>query len=49
MIRTCLTIRGLFVLAVLPLILWMASRAHAQLQPGPNISPNGIPFAFLPR
>jgi hypothetical protein len=27
----------------------LSSPAAAQIQPGPNISPNGIPFAFLPR
>lgn len=27
----------------------LSSQAAAQLQPGPNISPNGVPFTFSPR
>lgn len=50
MIRTIFGFFALLVLALLILIGWTAwQQAHAQLQGGPNISPNGIPFTFSPR
>src|SRR5262245_55692676 len=36
------------VLAVMALLWWMGF-VHAQIQPGPNLSPQGIPFLFAPR
>jgi hypothetical protein len=35
--------------AAAAVVLALVSPAAAQLQLGPNISPNGIPFTFLPR
>lgn len=34
---------------LLILILLYAPTAKAQMQPGPNIAPNGVPFTFSPR
>jgi hypothetical protein len=36
-------------LAIIVALLALATPALAQLQPGPNISPGGIPFTFSPR
>lgn len=42
----------IFVLVMLLFVfvtVWLSSMAHAQVQPGPNISPNGVPFTYAPR
>jgi hypothetical protein len=42
---------GIIVGSLIVAMTWLASvrPAHAQIQPGPNIAPNGIPFTFSPR
>jgi hypothetical protein len=47
LLRVVLTMRHLASIAAVTLAL--ASPAAAQIQPGPNLSPSGIPFTFAPR
>jgi hypothetical protein len=36
------------VIAITVLMLALTTPAAAQIQPGPSLSPNGIPFTFSP-
>jgi hypothetical protein len=48
-LRIILALAMLFMIALAIVLIVLPSAAHAQIQPGPNISPGGIPFTYSPR